>query len=51
LPPDEEAAMSEQEFQDVPEEVEGDPVVEVNPAEDPLTPEELEEARQEESGS
>jgi hypothetical protein len=45
LPPDEEAAMSEQEFQDVPEEVEGDPVVEVNPAE------ELEEAQQEDAGS
>ena len=37
--------MSEQEFQ-APEEVEGDPVVEVKKATDPLTPEELEEERE-----
>ena len=43
--------MSDQEFENVPDEVEGDPVVEVNPAEEPLTPEEVQEAQEEDAGS
>ena len=41
--------MSEQGLDNVPEEIEGDPVVEVNPATDPLTPEEVQEAQEQES--
>jgi hypothetical protein len=43
--------MSEQGFENVPDEVDGDPVVEVNPADDPLTPDEIEEAQEEDAGS
>ena len=40
--------MSEQEFQ-APETVEGDPVVEVQEATDPLTPDEVREAQREDA--
>lgn len=49
-PEREEAPMTEQDPQ-VPETVEGEPVVEVQEATDPLTPEEVREAQQEDSDS
>jgi len=45
----EEAAMSERDPQ-IPDTVEGEPVVDVEPATDPLTPEELREAQEREGG-
>jgi hypothetical protein len=45
----EEEAMSDQEPQ-VPDQVEGEPVVEVQEATDPLTPEEVREAQESDAG-
>jgi hypothetical protein len=45
----EEAAMSERDPQ-IPDTVEGEPIVDVEPATDPLTPEELREAQEREGG-